>query len=272
MISEQEGGSVRRTTASDAGLSRQKQVPIILREIESKGGVAQIPDIYQAIEEQIGQKLSKQGCASLREVVNRYMVNKQYVVMDSGWRITPKGRLKLEEETVAAEARTAKHSSEPPVDVETQDLTYGEIDQLILHDRLRIGIVQTGTEAAITRQRRGQQRLRELTLLNYSSTCAFCDVNDPPLLVASHIVGWAEDPETQGLLPNIICLCRFHDVLFEKGYLSLADDLAVLKRSGQTSRTSVILLDSTVRFRKPSEHPPKSEFLRRHRLRCGFKG
>ena len=71
-------------TASDAGLSRQEQVPIILRAIERKGGIAKIRDIYKAIEEQIGQKLSEQGRASLREVVNRYMVNEQYVVQDRG--------------------------------------------------------------------------------------------------------------------------------------------------------------------------------------------
>jgi hypothetical protein len=259
-------------TASAAGLSRQEQVPIVLQAIESKGGVAQMRDIYQAIEKQIGQKLSKQGRDSLREVVNRYMVNEKYVVKDRGWRITPKGRLKLKEETVATKARTAKHSSEPPVDIETFEGTVKDVDSLIQEQRLRIGRIDTGDELAVSRRRQGQQQLRELTLLNYSSTCAFCDVNDPSLLVTSHIVGWAEDPETRGLLPNIICLCRFHDVLFEKGYLSLADDLAVLKRSGQTSRTIAILLDNTVRFRKPSEHPPKPEFLRRHRLRCRFEG
>ena len=248
-------------TASAAGLSRQEQVPIVLQAIESKGGVAQMRHIYPAIEKQIGQKLSKQGQDSLREVVNRYMVHEQYIVKDRGWRITRKGRLKLKEETVAAK---------PPVDIETFEGTVRDVDFLIQEQRLRIGRIDTGDELAVSRRRIGQQRLRKLTLLNYSSTCALCDVNAPPLLVASHIVGWAEDPETRGLLPNIICLCRFHDVLFEKGYLSLADDLAVLKRSGQTSRTIAILLDDTIEFRKPTEHPPKPEFLQRHRLRYGY--
>ena len=247
-------------TASAAGISRQKQVPIILKAIESNGGVAQMPDIYLAIVKEIGQKLSKQGCASLREVVNRYMVNEQYIVKDRGWRVTPKGRRKLTEETVGPK---------PAVNIETFEGK--DVDSLIKEQRLRIGCIDTGDELALSRRRQGQQRLRELTLLNYSSKCAFCDVNDPSLLVASHIVGWAEDQETRGFLPNIICLCRFHDVLFEKGYLSLADDLTVLKTSGQTSRTIAILLDTIVRFRKPSIHPPKPEFLRRHRLRCGFE-
>jgi hypothetical protein len=41
-----------------------------------------------------------------------------------------------------------------------------------------------------------------------------CDVADPSLLVASHVIGWAERVDTRGDVKNIICLCRFHDALF----------------------------------------------------------
>ena len=249
-------------TASAAGLSRQKQIPVVLHVIENNGGVAQMPDIYKAIEKEIGQPLSEQGRASLREVVNRYMVHEHYVVKDRGWRITPEGKRKLGQAIV---------DLQPPVHIETFEGNTKDVDSLIREERLRIGCIDTGDELALSRRRDGQQRLRELTLLNYSSKCAFCDANDPSLLVASHIVGWAEDQETRGFLSNIICLCRFHDVLFEKGYLSLADDLSVLKASGQTSRTIALLLDTTAHFQKPSEHPPNPEFLRRHRQRCRFE-
>jgi len=189
------------------------------------------------------------------------------------WRLSQKGLERAKKVCSKYESlrKTPMPSSGLSIDVESKDFSDLEIDDLILNNKLRIGIVQTGTEAVITRQRRGQHRLRELTLLNYSSACALCDVNDPTLLVTSHIVGWAEDPETQGLLSNIICLCKFHDALFENGYLSLADDFSVLKKSDQISRIIAMLLDNTVRFRKPSEHPPKAEFLRRHRRRCGFE-
>ena len=252
-------------TASSAGLSQQEQFLAVLREIESKGGVAQMPDIYQTIEKRIGQKLSRQGRDSLRKVVNTYMVTRQYVVKDHGWRITDGGKQLVQKYNAVIS------TSKLTVNIETFKGTDKDVDTLIQEQRLRIGCIDTGDELALSRRRQGQQRLRKLTLLNYSSKCAFCDVKDPSLLVAKHIVGWAEDQETRGFLTNIICLCRFHDVLFEKGYLSLADDLTVLKTSGQTSRTIAILLDAVVRFQKPSRHPPKSEFLRRHRLRCGFE-
>jgi predicted restriction endonuclease len=35
------------------------------------------------------------------------------------------------------------------------------------------------------------------------------------------------------MLSNVICLCRFHDALFEQGYWSLANDLSVTKICGR---------------------------------------
>lgn len=258
-------------TASAVGLSRKEQIPIVLHAIVSQGGVAKMHHIYSAIEENVGQKLSKQGRASLREVINRFMVNKKYIAKGhGGWAITERGRLKLQEDPFAARLKIASPPSNSPVDIETFEGTVEDVDLLIKEQRLRIGRVDTGDNLAVLRRRLGQQRLRELTLVNYASTCALCDVKDPSLLVASHIVGWAEDTETRGLLANIMCLCGFHDILFEKGYLSFADNLVVLKRSGQVSRTIGILLDNTIEFQKPTEHPPNPEFLRRHRLKYGY--
>ncbi len=156
------------------------------------------------------------------------------------------------------------------IDVERQDLHDEAIDLAIREDRLRIGVVPTDSEVALARQRRGQERLRRLTLLNYDAMCALCDISDPSLLIASHIVGWAKAPEARGMLSNVICLCRFHDVLFEQGYWSLADDCTVLRKPRQRSRTIALLLDSSLQFRRPHEHPPAPGFLHQHRLRCGL--
>ncbi len=217
-------------------------------------------DIYQAMEKRIGQQLSEQGRASLREVVNRYMVKLGYVEKARRvWHITSKGREKI-------------RTSVDIVDIETFEGTDEGIDSLVKANRLRIGCIDTGDELAISRRRRGQDRLRELTLINYSSTCALCDVNDVSLLVTSHVVGWAEDAECRGFLSNIMCLCKFHDALFEKGYLSLSDDLTILKKYPRASQFIIVLLNNTKQFRKPIEHLPKPEFLQRHRLRCGFEG
>ena len=157
------------------------------------------------------------------------------------------------------------------IDVESQDLTDEVIDRAIREKRLCIGRVPTDSAVTLARQRRGQERLRRLTLLNYDSMCALCDVNVPSLLVTSHIVGWAEAPEARGMLSNVICLCQFHDVLFEQGYWSLADDFTLLRKSPLRSRTIASLLDSALQFRRPHDHPPAASFLRQHRLRWGLE-
>lgn len=275
-----DGQSQRGVTASEAGLTRAQQLSIVLRTITEKGGVAEIGDIYAAVEEQLrGKRLSTQGRATLREVVNRHAVQKGYVHPHDprrpGWRITSEGQRFVESERPSTaeaalnSARTAVRPLGPPINVEAEDLTDQEIDEAIGANALRIGLVDTGTESRLIRQRRGQQRLRDLALLNYSTMCAVCDVTDRALLVTSHIVGWAELPEARGVLSNVICLCTFHDALFERGYWSLSDNLVILRRSESASRTVSLLLGEA-RFRPPHRHTPHRLFLRWHRLRSHF--
>ena len=117
-----------------------------------------------------------------------------------------------------------------PINVETEELPDEAIDVALRANRLKIGIVPTDTQQALFRQRKGQARLRFLTLINYGSCCAVCDIADSGMLIASHIVGWAQAAEHRGDLSNVICLCRIHDALFEAGYWSLDDSFGVLKK------------------------------------------
>jgi predicted restriction endonuclease len=100
--------------------------------------------------------------------------------------------------------------TDQPIDVEADDLPDEAIDVALQRKLLRIGCVNTGTDQAIVRIRRGQSRVRALTISNYQAMCAVCDVSELQLLIASHVVGWAEAPEHRGNLANVICLCRFH--------------------------------------------------------------
>lgn len=157
-----------------------------------------------------------------------------------------------------------------PVDVEESDLTVAEIDELLRRRLLRIGRVETGTAEARARSRRGQERVRELTLENYGSQCAVCDVGETGLLIASHILRWADSPDGRGDLSNVACFCRFHDILFEHGYWSLNDDLSVVLRPSLKSQTVRTLLPCEMRFRRPVALPPNSLYLAAHRIRHGF--
>ncbi|MFI5396910.1 MAG: HNH endonuclease signature motif containing protein [Candidatus Binatia bacterium] len=159
----------------------------------------------------------------------------------------------------------------PPVDVEAQDLSDDELEKVILENRGCFpGEIETSSSIAEVRRRHGQAKLRELTLRNYAYTCALCEISDTQLLVTSHVIGWSERTETRGLLSNVLCLCRFHDALFESGYWSLSDDLRVVQRSPIDSATIRDLLPTTCSFRQPASHPPAPQYIRHHRMRHGL--
>jgi len=89
------------------------------------------------------------------------------------------------------------------------------------------------------------------------------------MLIASHIVGWAQAAEHRGDLSNVICLCRIHDALFEAGYWSLDDSFAVLKKHKESKMISMVI-DAMNVFRLPLAYPPAKHFLRQHREMAGF--
>jgi hypothetical protein len=157
-----------------------------------------------------------------------------------------------------------------PVDIESGDYSDNEIDRYIRDGRLRFEYIKTDSVEVQARRRKGQSRLRLLTLENYSSRCAVCDVNDINLLVTSHIVAWSENPESRGVLSNVLCLCRFHDALFEAGYWSLSDDLRIIINQKTQSKTIAFLLSEVMHFQKPCWECPSPEYLTIHRAKNKF--
>jgi len=157
-----------------------------------------------------------------------------------------------------------------PVEVEEDDLPDDAIDFALETKKLQLGNVETSDPEGSTRLRRGQARIRELTLRYYDFRCGFCDVSDRALLKAAHVSRWADDPPARGDLCNVVCMCSFHDVLFEHGYFALADDYRILKRQIVASVTIRRILDITETLRADTAYPPSPVFLRKHRIRTGF--
>ena len=157
-----------------------------------------------------------------------------------------------------------------PIDIDAEDLTDEALDHAIRARRLILRDVETATPSVLARRRQGQARLRMLSLDQYSNLCAVCDIADMSLLIASHIIPWAEAPNYRGMLDNVMCLCRFHDVLFERGYWSLADDFSIIKRPGTVGRPICLLLENMDTFRPPTSFAPALEFVGDHRRRFGF--
>lgn len=158
-----------------------------------------------------------------------------------------------------------------PISIEQEDLPLEALDLAVEHNNLRLGILPAADQKALARRRLGQQKLRDQTLINYAHQCALCDINDSRLLIAGHILRWADSPETRGDLRNLVCMCRLHDALFEEGYFSLADDYRIIRKPSLGSQMILLVLKHTHAFRPPSYFPPAIEYLRGHRVRTGLQ-
>ena len=152
-----------------------------------------------------------------------------------------------------------------------EDFPDDVLEHAVQSGTLVLADVSTSDAISQLRTRRGMAAVRRATLLNYCGCCALCDIADAQLLVASHIARWADRPDARGHLANLICLCRVHDPLFELGYFSLSDELAVLWRPTIASVAIRTWADiCTGPFRPPVQRAPSTAYLQEHRARVGL--
>ncbi|MGH6946889.1 MAG: HNH endonuclease [Kiloniellales bacterium] len=78
------------------------------------------------------------------------------------------------------------------------------------------------------RVRRVQSFFRRTVLGSYDMCCAFCRLGDGRLLAASHIIPWAADETRRADPRNGLSLCALHDRAFDRGLMSVGDDLSIL--------------------------------------------
>ena len=125
-----------------------------------------------------------------------------------------------------------------------------------------------GTEIkALINQRVGQDSLRKELLRIYSGRCAMCNIDEPKLLRASHIIPWSEEEKTRLDLRNAILLCGLHDLSFEFGHITLLPSFKIQFNQNTSSDTLNLLKTITrKKLRLPlyKEFNPKKEFLARH--------
>jgi putative restriction endonuclease len=105
------------------------------------------------------------------------------------------------------------------------------------------------TEGQAFRSMRLVQRFfRKSVLASYRFTCAFCGLNIPELLNASHIIPWNVDVTLRADPRNGLCLCCLHDRAFDRGLMAVNDDYRLVLSSRLKSRTDdaihrVVFLD-----------------------------
>jgi len=123
---------------------------------------------------------------------------------------------------------------------------------------------------AIVRARVNQAVFRRLILARYDSVCCVTGLRLPELLVAAHIVPWAEDRQARLDPRNGLCLNALHDRAFERG-LMVVDDTYRIRVAPVADTAPGPLRDWLGRFEgeplRLGDTTPGVDYLRRHRAR-----
>ena len=80
------------------------------------------------------------------------------------------------------------------------------------------------TRDAVVSVRVNQTRFRRSVLSSYRSRCCVSDLGDERLLVASHIVPWAQDSRNRLNPRNGLCLSTLHDTAFDRGLFTVTPE------------------------------------------------
>ena len=125
----------------------------------------------------------------------------------------------------------------------------------------------------VIRQRVNQSVFRTMILQNYENRCAVTGINIPDLLVASHIIPWAESSAQEKLSPdNGICLSSLYDKAFDRGLITISpDDYTITLSSALLEYETKDYFDTHFgsiagnKIIMPIEHAPNRDYLAYHK-------
>ena len=127
---------------------------------------------------------------------------------------------------------------------------------------------------SLTKKRKGQDYFRRMILANYGGRCALTGMDIPQLLLASHIIPWAEKANKQDRLNpcNGICLSALYDKAFDQGLITFSpDDYSVILSSALQEHKTAEYYDKHFgsiagqKIQVPKDYAPKRDFLAYHR-------
>jgi putative restriction endonuclease len=132
------------------------------------------------------------------------------------------------------------------------------------------------TRAATVQVRVNQSLFRRAVLTGYGSTCCISGLSEERLLIASHIVPWAEDDHNRLNPQNGLCLSALHDRAFDQGLITVSPDYRVLvspqlkKKSADVFAAETLLRFDDRPIAMPERFAPRQDFLEWHGRRFGF--
>lgn len=113
-----------------------------------------------------------------------------------------------------------------------------------------------------------------MILANYGGRCALTGISVPQLLLASHIIPWADKSHKKDRLNpcNGICLSALYDKAFDKGLFTISpDDYTIQLSSALREYGTQEYFDmqfgsiSGKQITMPIEYKPNRDFLAYHR-------
>lgn len=128
------------------------------------------------------------------------------------------------------------------------------------------------TMKATVEVRLKQSFFRQSVLSNYQNHCCMTGLDDPRLLIASHIAPWSEDKANRLNPGNGLCLSALHDRAFDQYLITVMPDFKIrvsrsLHRSKATfCKTALLALDGKD-ISLPDKFRPATELLRIHNKR-----
>jgi hypothetical protein len=117
--------------------------------------------------------------------------------------------------------------------------------------------------------RQKQSLFRKRVLENFQNQCCLSTVKEENLLIASHIIPWADRIETRLDPSNGLCLSYIYDKLFDDGYFSFNDHLKVIVAdqasilSGEIQNILVSIENNSIR--EPHNYPISLDYIKYHR-------
>ena len=129
-------------------------------------------------------------------------------------------------------------------------------------------------QLSIAKRRKGQDYFRRMILANYGGRCALTGISVPQLLLASHIIPWADKSHKKDRLNpcNGICLSALYDKAFDKGLFTISpDDYTIQLSSALREYGTQEYFDkqfgsiSGKQIAMPIDYKPNRDFLAYHR-------
>ncbi|WP_025822453.1 HNH endonuclease [Shewanella marina] len=151
------------------------------------------------------------------------------------------------------------------------EINQDEYDPIAATEALQL--IQTGSytvedQVSVVKVRAQQASFSNQVKNNYENQCGICGINTRALLVGSHIIPWSKDKTCRLDPANGISLCVLHDKLFDTGFITFTDKLALVlsDQVKHDSTLSALLAPFDGKKLKVSrKNAPKKEYLDYHR-------